>query len=170
MKYNRLTRRMKILSDAEQEDNLNKFKSENTTLWNMLEEVESRIPWQRIIVQDLIGWVKRSGNLTEKQRGLVTSLYMDNCVTTDVKIEEQREARKLCYRLLEVELGQVRNFVYDVTYKTDTRSFTAGQLRAIKNIAKRFRHKLEDIELDEEAFDGWIRKVPGIRLDKLHGL
>jgi len=144
----------------DKEDNLNKFLAtpEYQTLWSRLEETKKRLPWTRSTVDSLKAFVEGKGSLTDKQKSFATSLYIDMCVMSDDRLFEQVETRKVGYRLLDLELGRARNFVIDVMYKTDTRPFSLGQMRALNNIAKRQRVKLTQIPklVDGETFDGWF--------------
>jgi len=143
----------------DKEDNLKKFfaSPENKKLWERLEETTQRLPWIKSLVDSLKSYAEQTGNLTEKQKSLATSIYIDACVTTDDRLFEQVEARKLGYRLMELELGRVRELVIDIMYRADNRPFSLGQIRALNNIAKRQRVKLTQIpKLTNETFDGWF--------------
>ncbi len=145
--------------DVQSEIDKFKAKPENATLWDRLEETKQRLPWIRSLVDSLQGQVIHKGALSDKQRSLATSLYLDACITSDDKVFEQQEARKLGYRLMVLNLGRVQQFVSDIMYRTDKRPFTLGQMRAFQNIAKRQREKLKEVPklIDGETFDGWFR-------------
>jgi hypothetical protein len=162
-------------TEAERKGNIQGFLSlpENAKLWERLEETEKRLPWCRSLVASLRGYVEFKGKMTDKQKSLATSLYLDCCMTTDDKLEEQVNCRKLGYRLLELQLGRTGDFVRDVMCRCDGRAFTGGQMRAFYNIAKRVAHPLANIpEINDEIFDGWFKKNPSqkIRLDNECGL
>jgi hypothetical protein len=153
---------------------INEFKSkpENATLWNRLNETKERLPWVRYLVESLQSQIIHKGMLSDKQRSLATSLYLDACITTDDKIFEQREARKLGYRLMELNLGRVQQLVSDIMYRTDSRAFTLAQIRAFQNIAKRQRLNLMKVPklIDGETFDGWFKITPDAQVDNNGGL
>jgi len=157
----------------DKEDNLNKFFAvpEYKTLWDRLEETKQRLPWARSTVDSLKAYVEQKGTMTEKQKSFATSLYIDACVTTDDRLFEQVETRKLGYRLMELELGRVRSLVTDIMLKTDSRPFSLGQARAFNSIAKRQCVKLTQIpKLTDETFDGWFKIEPEIVVDKTNGM
>ena len=157
----------------DREDNLKEFFSspEHKKLWDRLEETKQRLPWTRSTIDSLRGYIENTGTLTDKQKSFATSLYIDACVTTDDRLFEQVETRKLGYRLMELELGRVHSLVYDIMDRTDSRPFSLGQARAFNNIAKRQRVKLTQIpKLTDETFDGWFKIEPKIQLDNPNGL
>lgn len=144
---------------ADKEDNLKTFLASEAhqILWERLEETKQRLPWTRSTVDDLKAYAERTGKMTVKQKSFATSLYIDACVTSDDRLFEQVETRKLGYRLMELELGRVRSLVIDIMYHTSSRPFSLGQTRAFKNIAKRQCVKLTKIpKLTEKEFDGWF--------------
>lgn len=164
-------------SGKDKEDNLNKFfaSPEYKKLWDRLEETKQRLPWIRATVDSLEAYIEQTGTLTDKQKSFATSLYIDACVTSDDRLFEQVETRKLGYRLMDLELGRVRSLVIDIMFRTNTRPFSLGQMRAFNNIAKRQRVKLTQIpKLTDETFDGWSLIEPKIEpdttLDKSDGL
>ena len=132
------------------------------SLWDRLTEVEQRMPWTRELVKSLKEYVGGTGKLTSPQMGLATNLYIDCCMITDERMDEQIAVRKMGYRLLELELGQkTRQFVSDVMYRCGTRRFTPGQSRALYNIATRYSHALAQVaDLPDEEFDGWMKIAP----------
>ncbi len=146
-----------------------KFKAipENATLWDRLEETKQRLPWIGSLVKSLQGQIVQKGVLSDKQRSLATSLYIDACVTSDDKVFEQQEARKLGYRLMVLNLGRVQQLVEDIMFRTDSRPFTLGQIRAFQNIAKRQRINLMNVPkmIDGETFDGWFKIEPDASVD-----
>lgn len=146
-------------ADKEQQRNAFLAVPENRKMWERLEETKERLPWTRHTVESLQNYVEAKGVLTDKQRSYATSLYLDCCMTPDDKIIQQVEARKTCFRLLNLELGRVKPFIDDIIFFSDTHPFTAGQLRAVNNISKRLRAELTKIpKLDSEMFDGWFLK------------
>jgi len=150
-------------TQAEREGNLKAFLDtpEHKKLWERLEETEKRMPWCRQLVTSLRGYAEFKGKMTDKQKSLATSLYLDCCMTTDDKIQEQVNCRKLGYRLLELQLGRTGDFLLDVMTRCDGRAFTGGQMRAIYNISTRVAHPLASIpELTDDSFDGWFKKLP----------
>ena len=143
----------------DKEDNLERFFAVpgNKKLWERLDETKQRLPWIRSTVDSLKGYAENNGVMTEKQKSFATSLYIDACVTTDDRLFEQVEARKLGYRLLNLQLGRVQVLVNDIMDKADSRPFSMGQIRVFKNIAKRQCVKLTQIpKLTDETFDGWF--------------
>ena len=143
----------------DKEDNLEKFfaSPEYKTLWERLDETKQRLPWTRSTIDSLKHFIETTGNLTDKQKSFATSLYIDACVTSDDRLFEQVETRKLGYRLMELELGRVANLVIDIMSRADNRPFSLGQTRAFNNIAKRQCVKLTHIaKLTDETFDGWF--------------
>lgn len=144
----------------DKEDNLNKFfaSPEYKKLWDRLEETKQRLPWIHTTIDSLKAYIEQTGTLTDKQKSFATSLYIDACVTSDDRLFEQVEARKLGYRLMNLELGRVKGFVSDIMYKTNNRPFSLGQIRALNNIAKQQRVKLTQIPklIDGVDFDGWF--------------
>jgi hypothetical protein len=136
---------------------------EHKKLWERLGETEKIMPWNKSLIQSLKTYIGNTSKLTSKQKSLATSLYLDCCMTSEDKLIEQVTTRKLGYRLMELELGQRKwsgshstmHFIRDVMYRTDTRPFTGGQIRALQNIAQRYATKLADIELNGD-FDGWF--------------
>ena len=155
-------------TEADREYQRNAFLAvpENKKLWERLEETKKRLPWTRYTVESLQRYVEAKGFLTDKQRSYATSLYLDCCMTPDDKITQQIETRKTCFRLLNLELGRVKQFVDSVVFFSDTHPFTSGQIRAINNIAKRLRAELTKVpKLDDDKFDGWFPK-PEIPVDK----
>jgi len=149
---------------ADREKALEEFRAKlpgNATLWDRLEETRARLPWLRSLVDSLQSQIIVKGELSDKQRSLATKLYLDACMTSDDKIEEQQEARKLGYRLLELNLGNAFTFVNDVMFKSSSRPLSFGQMRAMRNIAKRQVNKLAQVpKLTDETFDGWFQIVP----------
>ena len=144
----------------DKEDNLKKFFAtpEYKTLWDRLDETKQRLPWTRSTIDSLKTYVEQKGTMTEKQKSFATSLYIDACVTSDDRLFEQVETRKLGFRLMELELGRVRSLVLDIMDKANSRPFSLGQTRAFNSIAKRQCVKLTQIpKLTEETFDGWFR-------------
>lgn len=144
---------------ADKENNLKEFLASEAhqMLWERLEETKQRLPWTRGTVDSLKAHVERTGEMTVKQKGFATSLYIDACVTTDERLTEQVETRKLGYRLMDLELGRVRSLVIDIMYHTSKRPFSMGQARAFKNIAKQQCVKLTHIpKLTNKEFDGWF--------------
>jgi len=174
--YKKRKRKIKIgegFSGKDIEDNLKNFTAspEHKKLLDRLEETKQRLPWSRSTVDSLRTYIEQHGELTDKQKSFATSLYIDACVTTDDKLFEQVETRKLGYRLMELELGRVTNLVYDIMLRADTRPFSLGQQRALKNIAKRQCVKLTQIpKLNEETFDGWFKIQPEIAVDNPDGM
>lgn len=158
----------KTFTQADKESNLAKFLEtpEHKKLWERLEETEKRMPWCRNLVASLRGYTEFKGAMTDKQKSLATSLYLDCCMTTDDKIQEQVNCRKLGYRLLELRLGRTGDFILDVMTRCDGRAFTGGQMRAIYNIAKRVAHPLASVpEMTDDSFDGWFKKLPKVEGD-----
>ncbi len=135
---------------------------EQKNLWDRLTEVEQRMPWTRELIKSLKDYVGGTGKLSSAQMGLATNLYIDCCMITDERMDEQVNVRKMGYRLLELELGQrTRRFVTDVMYQCNTRRHTPGQIRALSNIASRYSHALTQVaDLPDEEFDGWLRITP----------
>jgi len=158
--------------DVQSEISKFKAKPENATLWDRLDETKERLPWIKSLVDSLQGQIIHKGTLTDKQRSLATSLYLDACMTSDDKVFEQQEARKLGYRLMVLNLGRVQQFVSDIMYRTDKRPFTLGQITAFQNIAKRQREKLSKVPklIDGETFDGWFKKEPREDVDNDSGI
>lgn len=133
---------------------------DNATLWGRLETVKSRLPWARHTVENLQKWALTKGILTSKQKSYVTSLYIDSCVMDDDRIREQREARKLGYRLQKLKLGRVQTFVDSVMIASDTKPLTLGQIRGLRNIASKVSSSLISIpKLTGKTFDGWYEIV-----------
>lgn len=133
----------------------------NQKLWERLKETKERLPWTRQIVTSLQEWVEKHGSLTEKQKGLATSLYIDACVISDDKLFEQAEARKLGYRLMELRLGRIHDTVHDIMLKSDGRILTPGQIGVFQGVAKQQCVKLTLIpKMTEENFDGWFKTAP----------
>lgn len=130
----------------------------NKKLWDRLEETKKRLPWIRELVDSLQGHAEILGSMTDKQKCLATSIYIDACVTTDDKLFEQVETRKLGYRLMQLRLGnKAGNLIYDIMYRADTRPFSLGQMRVIKDIANNKRVELTNIpKLTDKTFDGWF--------------
>ncbi len=153
---------------------IEKFKAtpENATLWDRLLETKERLPWTRQLVESLQRQVVSRGKLSDNQRSLATSLYIDTCITSDDKIFEQKEMRKLGYRLLTLNLGRVQEFVSDIMFRTDSRAFTLGQMRAFQNIAKRQRLQLTKVPklIEGETFDGWFKIEPSTDVDNDGGM
>lgn len=148
-------------TSADKESNRKEFLAlpENAKLWERLAETEQRLPWCRTLINSLRGYAEFKGKMTDKQRSLATSLYLDCCMTSDDKLIEQVATRKLGYRLMELQLGRTNDFVRDVMFRCDNRAFTGGQMRAIQNIAKRVAHPLANIpEMTDDTFDGWFKK------------
>jgi hypothetical protein len=155
-------------TEADEETNVASFlaSDEHKKLWDRLDEVTRVMPWTIRIVESLRHRVKSIGNLTEKQKSLATKLFIDSCVMDEDRLAEQVATRKMCYRLNELDLGKVKIFVENVLYQTDNRAFSSGQIRAINNIAKHARIKLEDVpELSSENFDGWYKLAPKVGID-----
>ncbi len=131
----------------------------NQKLVAMMNEVFERLPWQRNVLESLNGSIERKGTLSEKQRAFILSMYMDCCVMSDERVAEQIAVRKICYRLLTLNLGQAQAFVTSVLNRTDQRPFSAGQVRAITNIATRLKYSLAKVpDFTPEEFDGWFKK------------
>ncbi len=155
---------MGSFSAQDRQTEIDKFKSipENATLWDRLVETKELLPWAKKLVESLQNQVVKKGHLTDAQRSLATSLYLDACITSEDKVFEQREARKLGYRLMLCNLGRVQQFVEDIMFRTDSRAFTLGQMRALQNIANRQRTNLMKIPklIDGETFDGWFKIEP----------
>jgi len=156
--------------EEEKKKNLAKFVKKHPRAMEMLEEIKERIPWQRQFVGSLLVQVEQKGELSPKQRSLITSLYADCCIKSDADIREQVECRKLCLRLLETELGRMRDFVQSVANFTYNRPFSPLQMRSIRNMAERKRKDLEHIpDFNEKNFDGWnfARWSEGDNVDKV---
>jgi len=162
--YNLRRAPLRIVAESEQEANLAKFNKGHANTMDMLKEIGERMPWRRGIVASLTSFVKNKGALTAKQRMFITSMYIDNCAMSNVRVQEQITTRKTVYRLLKLNtLGQVRKFVYDLSYRTDAMPFTPNQIKAIQNIASRAREQLAEIpDLTDTEFDGWFRIEPGV--------
>lgn len=157
----------------DKEDNLKKFfaSPEYKTLWNRLDETRQRLPWTRSTIDSLKNYIEEKGTLTDKQKSFATSLYIDACVTSDERLFEQVETRKLGYRLMELELGGVRSLVINIMSRVDSRPFSLGQARAFTSIAKRQCVKLTKIpKLTNETFDGWFKIEPEVVVDKSNGM
>jgi len=158
----------------DREDSLKEFLASptNKKLWERLEETRQRLPWIGSLVDDLQSYAGKHGTLTDKQKSLATSIYIDACVTSDDKLFEQVETRKLGYRLLELGLSAAgKRFILDVMDRANSRPFSLGQIRAINDIAKRQCVKLTQIsKLTDETFDGWFLIEPKVELDKSSGL
>ena len=160
-------------TDADRESNIKAFLElpEHQKLWERLDETKERLPWCRSLIDNLMGYVGYKGKMSDKQMSLATSLYLDCCMTTDDKLQEQTNCRKLGYRLMELQLGRTGDFVRDVMMRCDSRAFTGGQMRAIYNIAKRVAHPLANIpELTDEEFDGWFKTAKIAGLDTPFGV
>ncbi len=143
----------------DRENTLNKFfaSPENKKLWERLDETKQRLPWTRSTVDSLKTYAEKTGKMTEKQKSFATSLYIDTCVIGDDKLFEQVETRKLGFRLMQLELRNVQSLVTDIMFRTNTKSFSLGQIRAFQNIAKRQQAKLTKVKklTDGVDFDGW---------------
>lgn len=145
---------------AVKEEGFVQFQKDNPRAVEMLEEMQ-RIPWRRDIVNSLMEQAKKKGKLSPKQLSLVTDLYLDNCMTSDADIARQVACRKLVFRLMKCRLGRMVEFVHSVHDFTYNRPFTAAQMRAIQNIAKKKENELGEIkEYDETNFDGWNTLSP----------
>lgn len=147
---------------ADIESNLNAFFSiadGNKKLWERLHETRDRLPWLRGLIDSLTGTVESKGELTGKQKSLATSLYIDSCTMTDEKIAEQVKMRKVGYRLMTLGLGRANKFIGDVMFRTNTRSLSLAQMRAMNDVAVRVRTELQKVpKLTDEDFDGWFKK------------
>ena len=153
----------------DREDNKEKFFADegHKKLWERLDETKKRLPWIQATVDSLEAYIEKNGTLTDNQKSFATSLFIDACVTSDDRLFEQVETRKLGYRLMKLELGRVRSLVTDIMFRTNTRPFSLGQMRAFNNIAKRQIVKLTQIpKLTDETFDGWNLIEPETKLDK----
>lgn len=159
MLRNRYIRPIQEVSADEQTTNVAKFSEDHAETLSMLTEIRDRMPWRRGVVDDLTKFVKNKGKMSAKQRMFITSMYIDNCAMSDMRVREQIATRKLMYRLLQLgTLGKVKNFVYDVSYRTDSMPFSPNQIKALQRIAERSRQALADIpELDDTHFDGWFK-------------
>jgi len=149
-----------LASEGERTVNLEKFKAKNPVIIDMLTEMKARIPWFNTLISSLLANIEYKGKLSDKQMSLVTSLYMDSCVISDEMIIEQQKARKLCYRLLELELGHTRKFVVSLLTNTDSRVFTTRQIQALKTVANRFSVRLGGVAVPADSFDGWFLIAP----------
>jgi hypothetical protein len=163
MRYRKIYPRKTFRKITEEEKilNRNKFEEEesNTNLIKFMNEISSRMLWNRTLIDSLWSHVDRKGCLSDAQMGLVTNLYIDNCAWSDSKIKEQQAARKLCYRLIECRLGRSKSFIQDLFWKSENRPFSRGQLRALYNVANRFRVQLDHIpEIETDEWDGWFKK------------
>src|SRR3972149_2463022 len=76
-------------TQSERDANVSRFidSPEHKKLWERLEETEKRMPWCRQLVASLRGYAEFKGVMTDKQKSLATSLYLDCCMTTDDKIQ-----------------------------------------------------------------------------------
>jgi hypothetical protein len=145
--------------------NMATFNTSYPNAIKMLEEIDTRLPWRKNIVDSLMRWVKNKGSLSAKQLSLVTDMYLDNCAMSDSSIKEQVNCRKLCFRLLETRLGKVTSFIKSVTAQTDTRPFSQSQMRGVRKIADFKKKELSQVpELSGKNFDGW-NKLPKSGLD-----
>jgi len=156
-----MTKGFRQSSEDEKIANLEKFKAKNPVLIDMLMEMKARIPWFNTLISSLLSSIEHKGKLSDKQMSLVTSLYMDSCVISDETVVKQQKARKLCYRLSELNLGDTRRFIVSLLTNTDNRMFTSRQILALEKVASRFRLKLATIpEIPADSFDGWRLIAP----------
>lgn len=140
------------------EQNLEIFKQTNQRAWEMLEELKTRCPWRKGIVNSLVGYVEFKGQLTAKQLSLITDMYLDNCAMSDGDITEQVDCRKLCFKLMNTSLGKMGKFIQSVLNQTGTRPFTQAQIRGVRKIANWKKEELSKINIDS-TFDGWNIKL-----------
>lgn len=148
--------KMSSFLEEERRANLARFGDAFPRIVEMLEEIKSRLPWQRQLVASLTTYIEAKGELTPKQRSLVTSLYLDNCVKSDIDIQEQIDCRKLLLRLGQTKLGKVEEFIRSVILYTYDKPFSPLQMKGVRNIAKRYHEQLESVpEVNESNFDGW---------------
>lgn len=161
----RLLAMKKNISDEKKAENLAKFETQNERLTEMMKELEERNPWLKRTIQSIRGRAEERGNLTQKQKIYITSLYIDNCVRSDADIREQIVIRKLCYKLLDTHLGKMRSFVLSVFDRTSHSPFSPAQIRAIRNIAK-VSEFAKIPEITDKNFDGWYFIEPRETVDK----
>jgi hypothetical protein len=168
--YNNFWRPRTAVFSMSQEDvdkKIAEFKVTNGKLWDMITEIKERMPWNKPLMESLQSNIGVKGELSDKQKALVMSIYIDCCVMSDSSIELQKETRKLGYRLMKCRLGQMGAFVYSVMDKTNRYSLSAGQMRGINNVANRMREQLASIpELTDKTFDGWYEILPEIKAIK----
>ncbi len=146
------------------EDKIANFKQNNKELTTMLEELK-KLPWHSFILNSLWQYVEAKGELTEKQRSLVTKLYLECCITSDSKIEEQREMRRLLYQLRTADVGRKdMNFISSLLLFSERRPLTYRQVEVTKKMAKRYMKKMKEID-----FDGWF-SVPKTGIDTGSGI
>lgn len=160
-KTNRYKKVFTEMTEKEKITNRHVFEEDenNHNIIKFMSEVSSRMLWCKSLVDSLWLHIERRGFLSDAQKGLVTSLYIDNCAWTDNKIKEQQAARKLCYRLLECNLGRSNNFIQDLFSRSEKWPFSNGQLRALYTVANRFRKQLDNIsQIEDNRWDGWFRK------------
>jgi hypothetical protein len=142
-------------SDKERAENLIKFNVNNAQLASMVEELK-RLPWLKRLLNSLMESAQNHGTLSDKQKSMVTSLYIDSCVISDADIQEQIECRKLILRLYEVIMFTGRSRAFIGSLAMQEHKYTSNQLKAIRVVANRFRVRLESVpELEKSAFDGW---------------
>lgn len=142
--------------EEEKQKNVAKFKEKHTRAIEMLEEMRERIPWQRQFLNSIYIQIEQKGDLSPKQRSLITSLYLDNCVRSDADIKEQVELRKVCLRLLEIKLGRTRSFIQSVANFTNNRPFSPLQMKSIRGVAEKRERVLSEIpDFTDDNFDGW---------------
>ena len=122
----------------------------------MLQELSERVPWNRQIITSLTDYIKRTGKLTDKQKSLVTSMYMDSCVMSDEFISDQIETRRLSSKILICHINtKTSDFICSVLTKTFNRPFTLAQIRVIKKIVEQHETEISKITDFNEATWGW---------------
>ena len=148
----------KLVDADEQAINIEKFKKKYARVWEMLEEVRQRCPWQRHMCNSLVSKIGRSAKLTDGQKSLVTSLYLENVVRSDADINKQKKYRKMVLQLKEASQANwgisaaTRKFISSVATFSDSHTLTDRQISVIRNIAK------EHTDLPDIDFDGWFSK------------
>lgn len=151
------------LSPEEGRDRFINSSKTNKRIVEMLEEINNGLPWAKEIVKSLNTFINTLGKISNKQKSLVTELYLQTCVTSEDTVKKQQHIRKLLYRLTKVKYGSrswEKNFVTDLYFKRTKYPYSPAQISRVEKLAVTFRNQLANIPpVKEEAFDGWFVDV-----------
>lgn len=161
MRYNIKAEPFCQVSEEKQKENLDKFVEDNERLWDKFCEMENHIPWYGTILSSLKWQVQQKGQLTDKQKSLIMSLYVQATQYPDDFVEKQKEARKTLVKLTAISCNRnTRDFILSLKTQSDKRPLSERQTKAVYKVAKKFNEQLSEIMLTE--FDGWFGKAEKI--------
>lgn len=148
-------RATKEATDQEKFANLANFSVNYPRQKKMMDEIKERIPWKKAVIDSMFHHVSNKGKLTMAQEQYLMSMYIDSIAISDDKIAEQVAARKMCHRLMKIDMGR-STFINDIYYKCASNQFTTNMVAAIHKMAHKYRVQLSNIpEVADDEWEGW---------------